>query len=60
LRRWFLTLRTQVGDALTSGWDRETTLTRVAERMQQLAPRGMEERLPNTIGQVFDELSRTA
>lgn len=58
LRHWFIALRTQVGDALNSGWDRETTLTRVAERMQQLAPRGMEERLPNAIGQVFDELSR--
>src|SRR5262249_37908711 len=23
LRRWFITLRTQVGDALNSGWDRE-------------------------------------
>ena len=60
LRHWFRTLRTQVGDALSSGWDRETTITSVAERMQQLAPRGMEERLPNTIGQVFDELSREA
>lgn len=60
LRHWFIALRTQVGDALKSGWDRETTLTRVAERMQQLVPRGMEERLPNAIGQVFDELSATA
>jgi cyclase len=60
LRRWFVTLRTQVGDALTSGWDRETTMSNVAERMQQLAPRGMEERLPNAIGQVFDELSGAA
>ena len=60
LRRWFITLRTQVGDALASGWDRETTLTRVAERMRQLAPRGMEERLPNAIGRVFDELNRLA
>jgi cyclase len=60
LRHWFITLRTQVGDALNSGWDRETTITKVAERMQQLAPRGTEERLPNAIGQVFDELRRAA
>lgn len=60
LRGWFITLRTQVGDARTRGWDRETTITRVAERMQQLAPRGMEERLANAIVQVFDELSREA
>jgi cyclase len=60
LRHWFSALRTQVGDALNSGWGRETTITKVAERMQQLVPRGMEERLPNAIGQVFDELSATA
>jgi cyclase len=60
LRRWIITLRTQVGDALSSGWDRETSIANVAQRMQQVAPRGMEERLPNAIGQVFDELSRAA
>lgn len=57
LRRWFLTLRTQVGEAQASGWDRETTIANVAPQMQKLAPRGNEERLPNAIGQVFDELS---
>lgn len=58
LRRWFITLRTQVSEAIASGWDREKTVTEVAQRMQQLAPRGSEERLPTGIGQVFDELSR--
>ena len=56
LRRWLLALRTQVGEALASGWDRETTMTHVAEQLQKLAPRGNEERLPNVIGQAFDEL----
>ena len=60
LRRWFISLHTQVGEALASGWDRETTITHVAQQLQQskLAPRGEEERLPNVIGQAFDELSR--
>ena len=58
LRRWFLTLREQVGEAIASGWNRETTVTAVAQRMQQLAPRSNEERLPSGIGQVYDELSR--
>ncbi len=57
LRRWFITLRTQVGDAIASGWDRETTVTKVAVQMQELAPRGSVERLPTGIGQVFDEMS---
>jgi glyoxylase-like metal-dependent hydrolase (beta-lactamase superfamily II) len=58
LRRWFLALRTQVGEALAAGWDRETTITHVAQQLQKRAPRGEEERLPNVIGQAFDELSR--
>jgi cyclase len=57
LRLWFLSLQTQVGEALAGGWDRETTVARVAQQMQKLAPRGEEERLPNVIGQTFDELS---
>jgi len=62
LRRWFISLHTQVEEALASGWDRETTVTRVGQQLQQqkeqkLAPRGEEERLPNVIGQAFDELS---
>jgi len=58
LRNWLVTLRTHVGNAIASGWDRETTLTKVAAEMQAVAPRGAEERLPAAIGQVFDELSR--
>jgi len=57
LRRWFLTLQTQVSEARASGWDRETTIARVAQQMQELAPRGSEERLPSAIGQAFDKLS---
>jgi cyclase len=58
LRRWLLVLQTQVGDALAAGWDRATTITQVAQQLQQQAPRGEEERLPNVIGQAFDELSQ--
>ncbi|HEU5377218.1 MAG TPA: MBL fold metallo-hydrolase [Ktedonobacteraceae bacterium] len=58
LRQWFLSLRTQVGDAQALGWDRETTITQVAQQLQKRTPRGNEERLPNVIGQAFDELSR--
>lgn len=58
LRRWFLFLRTQVGEAQALGWDRETTITHVAQQLQKFAPRRNEERLPNVIGQAFDELSR--
>jgi len=58
LRRWFLSLRTQVGEAQALGWDRETTITHVAQQLQKLASRGNEEHLPNVIGQAFDELSR--
>ena len=58
LRLWFISLHTQVGEALASGWDRETTITRVTQQLQKLATRGEEERLPNVIGQAFDELSR--
>ncbi|HWS83694.1 MAG TPA: MBL fold metallo-hydrolase [Ktedonobacteraceae bacterium] len=58
LRNWLVMLRTHVGNAIASGWDRETTLTKVAAEMQAVAPRGAEERLPAAIGQVFDELSR--
>jgi cyclase len=64
LRRWLISLHTQVGKALANGWDRETTITHVAQKLQQLqelqklAPRGEVERLPNVIGQAFDELSR--
>lgn len=57
LRLWFVSLYTQLGEALASGWDRETTITRVAQQLQKSAPRGEEERLPNVIGQAFDELS---
>lgn len=60
LRHWFLTLRAQVGEALANGWDRETTIANVAQQLQKLVPRGNEERLPNAIGQVFDELSTAA
>jgi len=58
LHHWFITLRTLVGEAIATGWDRETTATTVARQIQELAPRGMEERLPTAIGQVFDELSK--
>lgn len=58
LRRWFLFLRTQVGEAQALGWDRETTITNVTQQLQKFAPRGHEERLPNILGQAFDELSR--
>ena len=57
LRLWFISLHTHLGEALASGWDRETTITRVRQQLQKLAPRGDEERLPNVIGQAFDELS---
>jgi cyclase len=57
-RRWLLILQTQVGDALAAGWDRATTLTRVAAQLQQQAPRGEDDRLPTVIGQAFDELNR--
>ena len=57
LRRWFLFLHTQVGEALAGGWDRETTIAHVAQQLQKRAPRGNEERLPKVIGQAFDELS---
>jgi cyclase len=60
LRSWLISLHTQVGEALASGWDRETTITRVTQQLQKEqkpAPRGEEERLPNVIGQAFDELS---
>jgi cyclase len=58
LRHWIITLRTQVGEAIASGWDRETTLSKVTASMRASAPRGRDERLPNNIGQVFDEMSR--
>jgi cyclase len=58
LRRWFVSLRDQVGEARASGWDRETTIAHVAQQLQKRAPRGDEERLPNVIGQAFDELGR--
>ena len=48
LRQWFICLHTQVREALASGWDRETTIIRVTQQLQQmpqLAPRGEEERL---------------
>lgn len=57
LRNWFITLRTQVGNAIASGCDRETTLAKVATEIQTAAPRGAQERLPMAIGKVFDELS---
>lgn len=63
LRYWLISLHTQLEEALASGWDRETAITHVAQHLQEqqkehkLAPRGDEERLPNLIGQAFDELS---
>ncbi len=59
LRNWFITLRSLVGDAIANGWDRETTLTKVAAEIQAVAPRGNQERLPMAIGQVYAELSTT-
>ncbi len=56
LRHWFITLRAQIGEAIASGWDRETTITRVAQQIQEVAPRGAPERLARGIGQVFDEM----
>lgn len=56
LRNWLVTLRTYVSNAIASGWDRETTLTKLAIEMQTVAPRGAQERLPMAIGQVFDEM----
>jgi cyclase len=56
LRNWLVTLRTHVGNAIASGWDRETTITKVAVEMQIIAPRGAQERLAMAIGQVFDEI----
>lgn len=56
LRHWFVTLRAHVGNAIASGWDRETTITNVAVEMQTASARGGQERLPMAIGQVFDEL----
>ena len=58
LRHWFITLRAQVGDAITQRWDYETTVTKVAQSMQEAAPRGTEERLPRVIEQVFAEMSK--
>lgn len=58
LRLWLTSLHSQVGEALASGWDRETTITRVAPRLQEVAPREEEVRLPNVIGQAYDELSK--
>lgn len=63
LRLWFISLHTQLEEALASGWDRETAITHVAQQLQEqqkehtLAPLGEEERLPNVIGQAFDELN---
>lgn len=58
LRHWIITLRTQVGEAIASGWDRETTLAKVTTSMRQTAPRERDERLAGNIGQVFEELSK--
>ncbi|MBV9713454.1 MAG: MBL fold metallo-hydrolase [Ktedonobacteraceae bacterium] len=60
LRQWFVTLRAQVSEAIAQGWDRETTITKVAQQMQEIAPRSTPERLSTGIGQVFDEMSRKA
>jgi cyclase len=60
LRHWFITLRGQIGEAIASGWDRETTITNVSASLQKIAPRGTEERLPAIIGQVFGEMSQNA
>jgi cyclase len=56
LRDWFLTLRTQVGKARAQGLDRETAIARVSASMQEASLRGMAERLPPAVGQVFDQL----
>jgi cyclase len=60
LRHWFITVRALVGEAIASGWDRETTITNVSASLQKIAPRGTEERLPRAIEQVFAEMSQNA
>mgnify|MGYP003622966562 CR=1 FL=1 len=60
LRHWFITFREQVGEAIASGWDSEKTVTSVTASMQKVAPRGVEERLPMAIKQVFAEMSKDA
>jgi len=60
LRHWMITLRAQVGEAIARGWDRETTITKVAQQIQEVAPRSGPERLPRYIEQVFDEMSKNA
>ena len=59
LHNWFNILHTQIRGAITNGWDQETTIKNVSAEMQRVAPRGMEERLPMCITQVFNELSNT-
>jgi cyclase len=59
LRHWFVTLRALVSEAIASGWDRETATTKVAAQIQDVAPRGMAERLSRVIEQVFDELRQS-
>ncbi len=56
LRTWIETLRNQVIEAVAQGLDRETAISKVATTMQTAAPRASEERLPRTIGSVYDEV----
>ncbi len=56
LRDWFLILRTRVGEARAQGLDREAAIARVSTSMQQAVSRGIAERLPQAVGQVFDQV----
>lgn len=58
LRSWIIALRTRVAECVVSGLDRDATIARVGPQMQNNLPRGREERLPNAVGQVFDDISR--
>lgn len=58
LQTWFETLRTLVSEAIARGWDRETIIAKIPAEIQGVAPRQNEERLPGTVGLVFDELTR--
>ena len=60
LRHWFVTLRALVSEAIASGRDRETTITKVAVEIQDVGRHGDPERASRAIGQVFDELSQSA
>jgi cyclase len=59
LRNWFNVLHAQVKSAIASRSDLETATKNVSAEMQKLAPRGMDERLPMCIKEVFNELSNS-